>query len=95
MRKHLRGDTRLGGNVEFSTGVLAAPFNARRRQAHPNLRGNKTAGGEEVFIPLTQKNLTTGAGVNELGAVPDNKNHRMPKEKEKINGKISRGRLTS
>ncbi len=29
--------------------------------------------GEEVFIPLTQKNLTTGAGVNELGAVPDNK----------------------
>jgi len=28
---------------------------------------DKTAGGEEVFIPLTQKNLTTGAGVKELG----------------------------
>jgi len=35
------------------------------------LRNTETTGitvvGEEVFIPLTQKNLTTGAGVNELG----------------------------
>ena len=55
-----------------------------------------TVVGEEVFIPLTQKNLTTGAGVIIRGSPHRIKYNRMPKnKKEKINGKISRGRLTS
>lgn len=59
---------------------------------------DETAGGEEVFIPLTQKNLTTG-GANE-GTRYTMRNPKIvyPRAKRKrrnINGKISRGRFTS
>jgi len=40
--------------------VQAAPFNARRSWAQIPETTRVTVVGEEVFIPLTQKNLTTG-----------------------------------
>ena len=63
----------------------------------PNLR--VSAGGEEVFKPLTQKNLTTGAEQDDglIRIKPELKSRISPKAKKrrKINGKTSRGRFTS
>lgn len=44
------------------------PFNARRSKAQIPEITRLTVVGEEVFIPLTQKNLTTG-GANKGSAL--------------------------